>query len=164
MGFVCSVCGDFHAERLLDIRLSLPDPIFALADDEREARAWLADDFAVLDEERFFVRGLLELPIPELETRFGYGTWVEIESKEFQQLLEHWEDPEQFPPVEGTVANELAPYTGTEGLRATLSPVSVETLPSVKLDDAAHPLVADQQAGISADRSDELAATVLHAG
>jgi hypothetical protein len=162
MGFVCSVCGEFHAERMLDIRLSLPDPIFALDDEERDARAWLADDFAVLDEERFFVRGLLELPILELGSRFGYGTWVEVAGDEFQQLLEHWQDPDQFAPVKGTVANELAPYVGTEGLRATLSPVSVDTLPSVTLDDAAHPLVADQQAGITADRSDELAATVRH--
>ncbi len=162
MGFVCSVCGEFHAERMLDIRLSLPDPIFALDDEERDARAWLADDFAVLDEERFFVRGLLELPILELGSRFGYGTWVEVAGYEFQQLLEHWQDPDQFAPVKGTVANELAPYVGTEGLRATLSPVSVDTLPSVTLDDAAHPLVADQQAGITADRSDELAATVRH--
>jgi hypothetical protein len=162
MGFVCSVCGEFHAERMLDIRLSLPDPIFALDDEERDARAWLADDFAVLDEDRFFVRGLLELPILELRSRFGYGTWVEVAADEFRQLLEHWQDPEQFAPVKGTVANELAPYVGTEGLPATLSPVSVDTLPSVTLDDAAHPLVADQQAGITADRSDELAATVRH--
>jgi hypothetical protein len=162
MGFVCSVCGEFHAERMLDVRLSLPDPIFALDDEERDARAWLADDFAVLDEERFFVRGLLELPILELGSRFGYGTWVEIGGDEFRQLLEHWQDPDQFAPVKGTVANELAPYVGTEGLRATLSPVSVDTLPSVTLDDAAHPLVTDQQAGITAGRSDELAATVRH--
>ena len=162
MGFVCSVCGEFHAERMLDIRLSLPDPIFALDDEERRARAWLADDFAVLDEDRFFVRGLLELPILELGSRFGYGTWVEVGGDEFRQLLEHWQDPDQFAPVKGTVANELAPYVGTEGLPATLSPVSVDTLPSVTLDDAAHPLVADQQAGITADRSDELAATVRH--
>lgn len=162
MGFVCSVCGEFHAERMLDIRLSLPDPIFALDDEERDARAWLADDFAVLDEDRFFVRGLLELPILELGSRFGYGTWVEVGGDEFRQLLEHWQDPDQFAPVKGTVANELAPYVGTEGLPATLSPVSVDTLPSVTLDDAAHPLVADQQAGITADRSDELAATVRH--
>jgi len=162
MGFVCSVCGEFHAERMLDIRLSLPGPIFALDDEERDARAWLADDFAVLDEDRFFVRGLLELPILELGSRFGYGTWVEVGGDEFRQLLEHWQDPDQFAPVKGTVANELAPYVGTEGLPATLSPVSVDTLPSVTLDDAAHPLVADQQAGITADRSDELAATVRH--
>ena len=163
LGFVCSVCGELHAERMLDIRLTLPEPIFSLDEEARAARAWLADDFAVLDEERFFVRGLLELPIPELETRFAYGTWVEVSSGEFGRLLEHWQDPDQFHAAEGTVANELTPYVGTTGLSATLDPVSVDTLPSVTLADADHPLVADQQAGISAGRSDELAATGLHA-
>jgi len=162
MGFVCSVCGAFHAERMLDTRMSLPDPIFSLDDDERERRAWLADDFAVLDDDRFFVRGLLELPIRDLQARFGYGTWIEVEGDAFRQLIEHWDDPDQFSPVEGTVANELAPYVGTAGLAARLNPVSLDELPAVTLADSPHPLVADQQRGISTDRSEELAATVLH--
>jgi len=59
MPFVCSVCGERHDERLLDIRLGLPHDIHRLDADARARRAWLADDFAVLDDERFFVRGLL---------------------------------------------------------------------------------------------------------
>jgi hypothetical protein len=162
MGFVCSVCGEHHAERMLDIRVSLPDPIYDLVADDRKRRAWLADDFAVLDDSRFFVRGLLEIPIPELESRFGYGTWLEVEQSEFQQLLQQWKHPEQFAPVIGALANELGPYTGTTGLLATLHPTTPDKLPSVDLEDSEHELVTDQQNGISVARSDVLAATVLH--
>jgi hypothetical protein len=162
MPFVCSVCGEHHDERLLDIRLGLPHDIHVLDDDARARRAWLADDFAVLDDERFFVRGLLELPIPGLDDRFAYGTWVEVSSGDFQELLRHWHDEEQFPAVECALANELEPFRDTTGLRATLHATALDKLPTVELADAAHELVRAQRAGITVDRSDELAAAVLH--
>jgi hypothetical protein len=162
MPFVCSVCGEHHDERLLDIRLGLPDVIHALDTDARMQRAWLADDFAVLDDERFFVRGLLELPVPGLEDRFAYGTWVEVAISDFQQLMRHWHDEEQFAAVRCTLANELEPYRGTVGLRATLRATAADRLPAVELSDAPHELVSAQRHGISVRRSDELAAAVLH--
>jgi hypothetical protein len=163
MGFVCRVCGEFHAERLLDIRTGLPDPIFELSDGERAERASLADDFAVLDNRRFFVRGLLEIPIPELETAFGYGVWLEVGQAQFTHLIEHWQSPDQFDAFEGVLANELGPNTGTTGLHAHARPVAADKLPAVTLSDGDHDLIRDQQSGVSAERSDELAAVVQHA-
>jgi hypothetical protein len=162
VGFTCSVCGEFHAERLLDIRLGLPDDIHALDADERARRAWLADDFAVLDDRRFFVRGLLELPIEELQHRFGYGAWLEVAMPDFQELMRRWHSDEQFAPVECALANELEPYRGTVGLEATLRATSADKLPTIELHDAGHELVRAQREGISAARADQLAARVLH--
>ena len=162
MGFTCSVCGEHHDDRLLDIRLGLPDDIHALPAEERERRALVDDDFAVLDGRRFFVRGLLELPIPELGGRFGYGTWVEVREPEFGELRRRWHDPEQFEPVDCAVANELAPYRATTGLGATLRATTPDRLPTVELADGDHPLIGDQRSGITAARSDELASVVLH--
>jgi hypothetical protein len=163
VGFVCSICGEQHDERLLDIRLGLPDSIHRLDPDDRESRTWLTDDFAVLDNEHFFVRGLLELPIPELANHFGYGTWVEVPMRAFSDLMKRWHEPEQFEPVTGYLANELEPYRGTVGLEARLRAISADRLPAVELAEAPHELVHDQQHGISAGRSDELAAVVKHA-
>lgn len=162
MPFVCSVCGERHDTRLLDIRLGLPDDIHALDDGERRRRAWLADDFAVLDETRCFVRGLLELPIPELDARFAFGAWVEVVRERFTDLMRGWHDVAQFEPAPCVLANELEPYRGTVGLAATLRPVSVDALPLIELADAPHVIVDDQRRGITAARSDELAAVVLH--
>jgi hypothetical protein len=162
MPFVCSVCGEHHDERLLDIRLGLPHVIHALDTDARARRAWLADDFAVLDDERFFVRGLLELPVPGLDDRFAYGTWVEVSMSDFQELMRHWHDEEQFAAVRCALANELEPYRDTVGLRATLRATAADKLPAVELSDAPHELVSAQRDGISVGRSDELAAVVLH--
>ena len=162
MPFVCSVCGEHHDQRLLDIRLALPHAIHLLDADARARRAWLADDFAVLDDERFFVRGLLELPIPRIDDRFAYGSWVEVSMPDFQELMRHWHDEAQFDAVECTIANELEPYRDTLGLRGTLRATAPDKLPAIELADASHDLVNAQRRGISVGRSDELAAVVLH--
>ena len=163
MGFACSVCGEYHAEELRDIRMGLPGAIFALSDEQRTARVWLADDFAVLDDERFFVRGLLELQVRDDGGRFGYGTWVEVPSRTFATLMRRWDDPRQFTPTGCLLANDLPPYEDTVGLPATLQPVAPARLPLVELDDAEHLLVDEQRDGITVERSRELAAVVAHA-
>ena len=163
MGYVCSVCGDYHAERLLDVRLGLPDPIYALTASEREARARLADDFATLDGAQFYVRGLLELPIIALGTSFGYGVWVEVDRRRFTHVLGRWTSPEQFEPFRGALANELDPYTNTLGLATISSAVSADSLPTVTIVDTDHELARDQREGITVERADELASSVLHA-
>jgi hypothetical protein len=162
VSFTCSVCGEDHVEDLRDIRLGLPDAIYELAADAREARAWLSDDFAVLDDARFFVRGLLELPIPPAGDRFGYGLWLEVQLPVFQELMTHWHEPEQFAPVDGRVANELSPYEETTGLAVTLRAVAADKLPLAELHDAAHPLVRAQRDGIPPARAEELAAVAVH--
>ena len=163
MGFACSVCGEYHAEELRDIRMGLPGAIFALSDEECAERTWLADDFAVLDDERFFVRGLLELPVRDDGGRFGYGTWVEVPIRTFKKLMKRWDDPQQFEPAWCLLANDLPPYDDTVRLHATLQPVAAARLPLVELDDAEHRLVDEQRDGITAERSRELAAVVAHA-
>jgi len=76
--------------------------------------------------------------------------------------MRHWHDEDQFAAVECTLANELEPYRGTIGLPATLQATAPDKLPTVELADAEHELIDAQRAGISVDRSDELAAAVLH--
>ena len=165
MAFTCTVCGETHAGETRDIRLGLPQPIFRLDDEERVQRAYVEDDFAVLHAaggDRHFVRGLLELPIPEEDGRFGYGSWIEVSEEDVIALGELWDDEDGWrnDPFSGTLANELSPYFATEGLSVRLRLRDVSLLPLVELDEADHELVRAQQIGISAHRAHELAATV----
>ena len=166
MGFTCAVCGETHAGETRDIRLGLPQPIFLLDEEERAERARVGDDSAVLEDrgrERFFVRGLLELPIADEEGYFGYGTWVEVSAPDFAALGELWDDEEGWraEPFAGTLANELSPYAFTEGLPVRIRLRDVSLLPLVDLEDGEHELVRAQRHGISGHRAHQLAATVL---
>jgi len=143
--------------------MSLPEPIFVLGDEERAKRAVVGDDSAVLQDpagERFFVRGLLELPIEGEEGYFGYGTWIEVSREDFEALGELWfdEDGWRSLPFPGALANELTPYEGTEGLPVEIRLRDVQLLPLIELDGA-HELVEDQRQGITSHRAHELAAT-----
>ena len=48
MGYTCSVCGEYHDELMLDIRLGLPDDVFALSEDERERATEHGEDWCIL--------------------------------------------------------------------------------------------------------------------
>jgi hypothetical protein len=168
LGFVCSVCGEHHDELMLDIRMGLPEPVFELDDDERAERAELADDSGIYRDEEgrehYYVRGLLEIPIPSLDRYFGYGAWIEVDRDSYDRLGELWDDERgrEEPPFPGRLANELAPYEGTFGLPVMLQLREVELLPTVELVDTDHRLRVEQQNGITEERAQELASTVMH--
>jgi hypothetical protein len=165
VGFVCSVCGEAHAGELRDVRLTLPDPVYELDEEERARRSWVGEDSSLLrdgDRDRHFVRGLLELPIAGEDEYFGYGVWVEVAPDDFDLLGRLWHDPEgwRHEPFEARLANELLPYRATVGLPLRLRLREVDVLPLVELEDSGHPLALDQRAGISGHHAHELAAVV----
>ncbi|MEO5575831.1 MAG: DUF2199 domain-containing protein [Gaiellaceae bacterium] len=165
MSFTCSVCGETHAGETRDIRAGLPQPIFLLDEDERRRRAYVEEDFAVLHDpngDRFFVRGLLELPVFGEDGYFRYGTWIEVSEADVASLGQLWNDEtgERADPFPGALANELSPYAFTEGLSVRLRLRDVHLLPLVEIDDTDHELVRAQRNGISSHRAHQLAATV----
>jgi hypothetical protein len=168
VGFVCSVCGEHHDELMLDIRMGLPEPVFELSEEERAERAEFGDDSGIYraadGEEHYYVRALLEIPIPSLDRYFGYGAWIEVDGASYDRLGELWdsESGRDEPPFSGRLANELAPYEGTFGLPVMLQLREVELLPTVELVETDHLVRAEQQSGITEARAQELASTVLH--
>jgi hypothetical protein len=173
VGWVCGVCGTFHDEAMRDIRLSLPDPVFALDDEARERRVEMSDDFCILSDSpeslRFFVRGLIHLPIRRDGNGLGsedfrYGVWVEVDPEGYRRLGERWRDERghETAPVFGRLANELSSYPGTDGLGAALQLREVSILPAVVLTDGSHPLAEHQRRGIDEAQANRLAEAVLH--
>jgi len=150
----------------LDIRAQLPDPIFDLSDTERLDRADMGDDAGVLDpgspNARFFVRGLVELPIRGADDFFAYGAWVEVDEQSFRRMAELWWDERgcDEPPFAGALANELEPYVATSGLACEVQLRELNRVPSIALASAEHPLAVDQLSGITMERVHELAGTV----
>ena len=168
MGFTCSVCGEYHDETLRDIRAGLPEPVFALAEHEREERVEVSDDWCrFLDasgESRFYTRGLLHLPGDRTDEEFRFGVWIEVSAADFYRLGELWHDVRghESAPFFGRLANELSPYRGTVGLPVALQLREVSVLPAVVVLDPDHPLGRDQRAGLGAAAVRRLAETVLH--
>ena len=106
-GFLRRVkCG--AAAEPLERSYHAPDPIFALGE-EKEHRAFVSKNFAVLDGTRFFVRCLLPVPVEGYES-WHIGLWIETEKSVFDQVAGAWDDPEAYPHLRfsGVVANDVA--------------------------------------------------------
>jgi len=160
VGYTCTICGRFHEKEMRDVRAGLPEPIFALPEDQRARRAVISPggDFATLDGEHHFVRALLEVPIPAEDDVFGWGVWVRVSEADVADLATHWVDEasvgRSYP---GRLATQLPAYGGTLDLAGVLTLRSVDQLPTFELHDADHRLGLEQQNGISVDRARELA-------
>ena len=159
MGFTCSICGRFHEEELRDVRAGLPEEIHRLPEEEREGRALVSPggDFASLDEDRHFVRALIEVPIDDGGV-FGWGVWVRLEVEQLEAVVTTWADDgsagEQYP---GRLATQLPAYGTTEGLPGTLRLRNADLLPLFELDPGSSPLAIEQRDGIDVERARELA-------
>ena len=119
MGYTCSVCGSYHDAQVLDVRAARPDAWLAVPEDDLESRTWDAGDFCTVDSDdgrvHRFVRGLIEIPVPELDDRFAYGVWVELELDAFNDALRRYHAPDVLAGevdarYEGWLATSLPVY------------------------------------------------------
>ena len=168
MGYTCSVCGAYHEAQLLDVRAARPELWLSLTEEEVESRTWDAGDFCTVETAdgrvHRFVRGLIEIPVPELDHRFAYGIWVELELDGFNDALRRYYAPdvlagEAQPSYEGWLATKLPLYPEpTVGLPGSLLLRPDNLAPAFLLDDVGHALSAEQRDGITLHRVTELTA------
>lgn len=108
--FTCATCGQSHDGLPTDWGFKLPDVIWAIPVQEREAAARFTDDLCEYGE-RYFIRGLLPVPLPDLGKEFGWGVWAEVDIAVFQRYLEFYDaDGSAEPPYSGKLANSLPGY------------------------------------------------------
>jgi len=91
----CSQCGKVHPLADSELAIGLPDAIFALSKEERSGRCQIHTDVCVLDGERFFLRGLLPLPVHGRAQAYRVGVWAEISIEVFRRIHALWNDPAQ---------------------------------------------------------------------
>src|ERR1700722_2827789 len=110
MSWVCGTCGEPHEGQPTDAAFKLPDVVFAIPKDEREARAKFDSDFCMF-EGRHFIRCVLALPFAGTEGYFGYGAWAEVDRATFDRYRDiSFRDASPDPPGNGTIANRFSSY------------------------------------------------------
>lgn len=106
LGFLHRVqCGDPAVP--LERGYQAPDDIFVLGD-EAKTRAEVRRNFASLDGARFFVLGLLPVPIEGYAT-WNVGLWIEVSKADHDRIWNAWDDPKQYASLRfsGLVANDV---------------------------------------------------------
>jgi hypothetical protein len=133
--------------------------------EERDTRALIGSDQCVIDQQRFFLRGCLELPILGSEEPFVWGLWVSVKEEVYDEVSDFWtlEGREKLHgPYKGRLANSLTVYPETLNLKTEIGLQPVGTRPLFRIEEADHLIAQEQSSGISRTRAMELAFLLLH--
>ncbi len=153
----CGTCGKWHTGVPLDVGFTYPDTYLELSEREKK-KAFVNADFCALERiGYYFVRGIISIPVNGHGTDFRYGPWASISQQDYRFTVDHWNDPkvESYPSIQGTLDSEITGYPNTRGLQLELR-LKVETRPYFTLKPAKHPLVREQQEGITLERVQQI--------
>jgi hypothetical protein len=163
-GFDCSVCGEHHDELPMGIAFASPDFVSKLLPWDKEKRCKMSEDWAIIDDSLYYVRGCLEIPVNGSPQPFSIGVWTSLNEADFDSTMELWSDPQRVheQPYYGMLANEVPFYNDTRLLQTKVQTRAPGERPLIYVPDK-HPLGVDQRDGITRARVIEFAEMVLHA-
>ena len=159
--FRCDVCDEWH-EGLPDLGFDAPLHYNQLSKRERETIATKSSDLCSINDEDYFVRGVIELPVQGGADHFGIGAWVSLKEENFRRYVALYEaaDPSGDGPYFGWLCNRIAGYPDTLSLKTHLHLRPAPQRPSIELEPTDHPLALQQRRGITPA---EIQAVIEHA-
>jgi hypothetical protein len=163
-GYVCKTCGEYHAELPMEYGADAPTPYYAIRAERRKSRCDLTSDLCVIDEQHFFIRGCLEIPVVDGDGPFTWGVWCSLSKENFERTIEMWnaEGRENEPPYFGWLCTALPLYPETLHLKTNVYTRRLGQQPFVELEPTDHPLAVEQRDGITVARVREIAEVLLH--
>jgi hypothetical protein len=134
-----------------------------LPEEERSRRAKLTSDTCIIDDQWFFVRGCIEIPVHGQTDPFVYSVWVSLSETSFRIFSDNYqtEGREKEGPLFGWLTAVPPPYP-SDLLKTMVHLRPVPTRPYIELEPTDHRLALDQRNGISAARVQEIAEGLLH--
>lgn len=166
----CSKCGVEHDLSEIELSFDQPDAYFEIPREDRPTRVATNDAATVIDDRtphaRFFVRGVIVIPIRGESQRdgFGWAVWTEVTNQEFERIVEVWEGKriDDRSAIIGRLANELGSFPGSLGLPVRLTLHGTEKAPEVEVVATDHPLGQIQRSGALPEDVLEWVSPILH--
>lgn len=166
MGWHCGTCGEEHENDPFSFGADYPDPYLQLPQNERTNRARLGDSQCIIDGEKFFVRGCLEVPILGRDEKFIWGLWVSVWERDFDWIDETWNKQGRevnAQLISGRIVNELPAYPSIFNLKVKLRTREVGVRPLIEPQEENHPITLEYRSGIAPERALALSALAMHA-
>jgi hypothetical protein len=155
--YVCSSCGKEHQGLPTDWGFKLPDEIFALPYLERYRRSRSNSDLCTLDENRFFIRGVLSIPFTYQQGEFSLGVWAEVDAKTHAFYLENFNNEfSKGAKAEGRLASTIPGFPELLNDPLNIELQDSNSRPSFSFPlTTNHRLARDQREGIDFARHHE---------
>ena len=165
MSFTCHTCGESHEGIPLSFAADFPDQYANMPSDGRDNRCIIGSDQCVVDQQTFYLRGCLEIPVLDTDQVFLWGLWASVWKDDYYEISECWEEEgreNRHGPFKARLANKLAVYPDTLNLQLTIHVRPVGERPLFVVDKADHPLAVAQRKGMSTEETQELVSRLLH--
>lgn len=160
----CSCCGEEQTGLPMDAHFG-PPVDWASLDEAAQAASCFDDDFCYVQfpdgEITRLIRGLLPLPVPQLDSEFRFGVWVSISERSwdiYRAGFGHGTYAERG--CFGYLVNTIPDYPASMHLHADVMFEPDGLRPTIHLHDADHPLVAAQRDGIDVAQVERWAAAM----
>ena len=163
MQFKCACCDEIVAG-IPTFGWDYPISYLDIPKEKREEDVFLTEDLCVIEDQYFFVRGCLEIPVLEYDNPFIWGVWVSLSEKnfmEFQDLLKE-KNRSHFGPYFGWLNAFINIYPETQNLKTKVHVRNDGIRPYIELEPTDHPLAIEQRNGISIERVAEIYANRVH--
>jgi hypothetical protein len=166
----CGSCDQWHHGPCLDFGVSNPYywsreyekgvrwnilPSGAL---EKYGKTFLDEDYCTIDDEYFFVRGLIQLPIIGTAQSLCWGVWGSLSRTNFETLLSADKDPARvdLPPMFSWLSSQISDYPDTLNLKMYAHNRNSGARPLFRLEPTDHPLSREYHHGITPERVKEI--------
>ncbi len=153
MSYACSICGEKHID-LPHIGYAAP---FQWADEFiKDPNSLLTEDLCIIEGRDFFVRGVIEIPVHDYESEFGWGVWVSHKEENFKAYRER-SDTADIGPFFGWLSTTIDYYPESTLELKTMAYYQGDGLrPRILLEESEHPLHCQQRDGISLAKAWEM--------
>jgi hypothetical protein len=162
--YICACCGKKHSGIPPSFAADFPDPYANLSREERDTRTVVGSDQCIIDQEQFYIRGCIELPVLDTDGVFLWGVWARVHEEDFDEISDHWESEgreKKIGPYKGRLANSLSIYPETFNMKLEIQIEPVGTRPRFRLAELEHLLTVEQRTGLTLEKAREYACLLL---
>jgi len=161
--FECASCGETH-EGIPSFGWDFPAQYLAVPETERAQRAVLSDDACVIDNEWFFIRGCLEIPVRGYREPLNYGVWLSLSRDSFARYSVSFDDVNrhQGSTYFGWLCTAIPGYPDTQLLKTAVHVRRWPSRPFVQLEPTDHPLALEQRDGVNPWRVQQIVERIMH--
>lgn len=161
--YECRTCGETH-QGVPSFGPDAPHSYLAVPEAERPKRCSLGSDDCVIDEEFFFVRGCLEIPVHALDEPFVWLVWCSLSRQNFEKWVDVFDQESRsgVGPFFGWLNTQLPFYPDTINLKTMVHIRDNGLRPTVVLEPTEHELAIAQADGISTAQLEEIITSLLH--
>jgi hypothetical protein len=124
----------------------------------KHKKTFLDEDYCAIDDEDFFVRGIIHLPIIGAAETFRWGVWGSLSRENFAKLRQMNDDPKrtELQPMFSWLSTQIPEYPDTLSLKMYAHIQEPSLRPTFSLEPTDHPLSQQYHKGISPEQVKEI--------